>query len=159
MKAFAKLVGLFFLSTVLLFAVFAPKCDSGSKSVALARSLSQQRLGILFEQMKSLRREVLAKGDHVNSVKYISFGGASIPGQFLDLDPRIVRPCAYVPNIMLEGCFDEFVYLNFFGVGEDSSHRDHSPRIELRYANDEGPEVLWPQSDGNQIEQVVRPIR
>ncbi len=143
MKTVAKVIGLFFLTCVLIHVIFAPRCDSGSKSVRMARALSQERLSSLYDQMKSLRREIIAEGDHIQAKEHIGFEGAAIPPEFLDLKPRKVRPCNHIPNMMLEGCFDEFVYLKFFGIGEESDYGDHSPRIELRYANDAGPEILW----------------
>ena len=61
MKVFALMIGLFLLIGMLTFIIFVPKCDSGSKAVGLARSLSHERLSVLFEQMKSSRGDILAK--------------------------------------------------------------------------------------------------
>ena len=116
-----------------------PQCGKNSKQAAMARSLSQERLAQLYHQMRKLRESPVDDGS-----KYAGYSGHAIPLEFRDLNCRTVRPGDFAPNIMLEGCFDHYLYLRFYGIGESEDSGDHSPRITLQYGEFElVEEVLW----------------
>jgi hypothetical protein len=125
-------VSLFLLLGVfILFAVLMPKCGSNSDAVELARSLTQTRLSSLY-----------ADFDRLYSSPSPGIGeiyGDRIPDVFSDLKARKVNPAG--ANIMLEGCFDHYVYLSFCGL-EQSFCNEH--KIILRYGDmPQVSEVLW----------------
>lgn len=65
------------------------------------------------------------------------------PQEFQDL--KVVRIRPKDSNIMVEGCFDEYVYLRFFGVNKAIEEK----RIELQYPthsdipHEQATETLW----------------
>jgi len=73
--------------------------------------------------------------------------GEFVPEEFAQLKARKVRP--EQQNIMLLGCLDEFVYLQFDGFSSDSEHATPR-RIVLQYNVSSykiGEEILW--EEGN----------
>lgn len=122
-----------------LFVWGSPSCDEDSEAVIYARSLSSERLEKLYHDM-----EKYSQSDKVppGGFDFIS-KRAPIPSEFADLRVRKVRPTR--GNIMVEGCFDHYVYLDFDGIGiykATTAKREISLRWGERPPN-AGSEVLW----------------
>lgn len=110
-------------------------CDGNSKAANYARSLSSERLRQLYQDM-----ERYSKDERTPHEGWGTFRPEEIPDAFRDL--KVVRIRPRDANIMIEGCFDEFLYLDFNGFD------GKGPRtITLVYPT--GPnykhatEVLW----------------
>ncbi|MDX2111881.1 MAG: hypothetical protein SFY80_16755 [Verrucomicrobiota bacterium] len=137
------------ISAIILLAVLVsgcgfPRCDEKSRAVVMARSLSTERLEVLYEDMRIHRRKLESEGDEKPRLREYNSITGNIPDEFSDLNPKKVRPTGSDPNIMLEGCFDEFVYLFFNGIGENQRAGDSIPGIILVYTGSpEHGEVLW----------------
>ena len=125
--------------TVALTAAFlhtscGPSCDGNSKAAKYARSLSQERLRQLYFDMERYARDERTPDDG-----WFVFEGREVPEPFRDLKVARIRPRE--ANIMVEGCMDEFIYLDFGGFG------GIGPRaITLSYATGvytQESEVLW----------------
>lgn len=74
----------------------------------------------------------------------------AFPEQFSDLQVVRVRP--HDENIMVEGCFDHYVYMNFEGYGPLKKYYPER-RIVLRWGeheNTKGSEVLWQETNSTQ---------
>lgn len=89
----------------------APSCQEDSEAVAYARSLSTERLARLYRDMElySHREDILLDGYQFGDERY------EVPKEFSDLKVRKIRPKD--GNIMVEGCFDHYIYLTFKSVG------------------------------------------
>lgn len=111
-----------------------PSCGKDSEAANYARSLSNQRLTELYNDMARMygMNEVPYEG-------YTTFDSRGLPKEFADLKVKIVRPKQ--TNIMVEGCFDHYMYLHFKGIS------DNEPKqIILQYGEHPiGLEVLWPE--------------
>lgn len=131
-----------------------PQCGKSSKQATMARSLSQERLARLYQQMRELRESNVADKEFTTRVPTRE----NIPREFQDLSCKKVRPGDFSPNIMLEGCFDHYLYLRFYGIGESKESGDHSPRITLQYGEFEVvEEVLWRSEKVKESEQAATP--
>ncbi len=114
-------------------------CGEDSEAVAYARALSDEQLSVLYDEMFRLRTTPPRP-----QVEFNSFSRES-PESVRFIKAVRIRPNHPVrPNIMLAGCLDEFVFLDFFGTDEGP------PRIELSWFD--GPysrdvETLW-QAEG-----------
>lgn len=117
-------------------------CDEDSEGVRYARTLSQERLAKLYYDM-----EEFSSNHTVPISGYSSHDEErAFPDQFSDLQVARIRP--HEGNIMVQGCFDHYVYLEFEGIGQ---FKDHYPerRIVLGWGEHEdttGSEVLWQES-------------
>ena len=131
------------LGTVLLVAVLAffwevPYCGEDSAAVSYARSLPPERLKKLYRDMErySQMEDIPIDGYYVGDDRQ------EIPEAFSDLKVRKIRP--YEGNIMVEGCFDHYIYLRFQGVG--MSAESEEKKIILNWGEhppNTGTEVLW----------------
>ena len=117
---------------------FGSSCTEGHPAVARARSLSETQLSFLYAEVYRLRDKNGPMG-----VEYGSFG-AEIPENLQFLQALRIRPNDPDPNIMLAGCMDEYIYLEFQG------RSDEEPGISLSWAagTSENPynterETLW----------------
>ena len=148
-SAILKLVSLIIaipLILILIFIVFTgptPSCTEDSDAVKYARSLSSERLSILYDDMYKF---YLSKASPIGGY-YISSGEMEIPKEFGDLKVARIRPSD--ANIMIEGCFDHYVYLHF----EDYRFKD-APEIKqiiLSWGehSNTGKEVLWAENMPN----------
>ena len=110
-------------------------CDEKSPGVAYARSLSQDRLARLYQDMQSYsnKEETPINGWYVQDTR------VAIPSAFADLAVVRIRPRE--GNIMVHGCFDHAVYLDF--------EFDQERRIVLlwgEHPEDMGEQVLWTEN-------------
>ena len=118
---------------IYLFLGGSPSCGKNSVAAEYARSITQARLEKMFLDMEELHKDPSVHYDG-----YSTFEGG-LPSQFADLKIIKVRPKE--ANIMVQGCFDHHVYLNFYGI-----RRDEPKSIELQYGEHEiGIEKLWPK--------------
>ena len=114
---------------------FGRTCTEGHPAVDLARSLSQEQLEFLYEEMTRLR------DSHPDSdIKY-SASGDTIPESLMFLNAYRVQPSE--GQITLDDCFDEYIILSF-------TNPDGDPTITLTWAapTTENPyitadQVLW----------------
>ena len=127
----------FILTIVLVAAALqtscGPSCRGNSKAADYARSLSKERLRQLYFDM-----ERYAQDQKTPVEGWFVFEGREVPEPFRDLKVARIRPGE--SNIMVEGCMDEFMYLDF---GFDGSG---ARVITLSYATGvytQGSEVLW----------------
>jgi hypothetical protein len=110
----------------------APNCDKDSDAANYARSLSDERLAALYSDMARMY-----KMNDVPYEGYTSFDPKGLPKEFADLKIKKVRPKQ--ANIMVEGCFDHYMYLHFNGISDDEPKQ-----IVLQYGEHPvGSEVLW----------------
>jgi hypothetical protein len=137
------------LGLLIFLASRMPQCGKSSKQATMARSLSQERLARLYQLMRELRESPVDDGS-----RFAGYSGDTIPSEFRDLKCKRVRPSDFSPNIMLEGCFDHYLYLKFYGIGKSKESGDHSPRITLQYGEFEiVEEVLWRPERDKETEQ------
>lgn len=126
------------LFTALFFSMLLPSCrvascGGDSEAAKYARSLSQERLHTLYSDMERYFHD-----------ERTPWGGydvsqAQVPKEFRDIRAVKIRPKE--ANIMLEGCFDEFVYLLFSGLEEPGPKS-----VILRYdtgVHSQESETLW----------------
>jgi hypothetical protein len=110
-----------------------------SDAVAYARSLSKERLKKLYDDM-----EEYSKKQDTPPYGYIAYGkNAVVPEPFSDLKVKKIRPRR--GNIMVEGCFDHYVYLDFEGIGPGKKY-DKKRQIVLWWGEHpptRGSQVLW----------------
>ncbi|MBN8432261.1 hypothetical protein JF535_15540 [Microbulbifer salipaludis] len=131
-SAFLGICLFFFILGGFIFGWDRPSCDEDSEAVRYARSLSEERLELLYHQMHnySLSEDTPFGG-------YSRLQNNELPYEFNDLEVVKVRPKQ--GDIMVQGCFDHYVYLGFSGLN-DSLEKE----IVLSYG--EFPvltEVLW----------------
>jgi hypothetical protein len=140
------LIALFLVLASLMFGDI-PGCGEDSPSVAYARSLSQETLAQLYLDME----RHWANEDTPYAVGYqLGIEGQYVPEEFTHLKARKVRP--EQQNIMLEGCFDEFVYLQFEGFSLDAETAQQRS-IVLQYPTvgyEFAYETLWTEGSSNQ---------
>ncbi|MDM3871050.1 hypothetical protein QSV34_06735 [Porticoccus sp. W117] len=126
---------------VVAFSLIWPvnSCQEDSEAVAYARSLSSERLGKLYSDMEkySYRDDLPIGGYQVGHDKYV------VPQEFADLKVRKIRPKE--GNIMVEGCFDHYIYLDFGGIGRLAKPNDKKEIILSwgEHPPNTGAQVLW----------------
>lgn len=122
----------------LLLGCDGTQCDEQSEKVKFAKSLSQERLYSLFESIKKYRSE-----GHTHPFEKGS-QHSPIPKEFSDIDPLKIRVERKLPTIMLEGCFDHFVLLLFYGVEEEGKGK-----ILLQWGEGStgGRQLLWQEEN------------
>ena len=114
-----------------LFSSDSRGCTKDSQAANYVRSLSQDRLEKLFEDMDiySAREDLPFDGYYVHQEK-------GLPPEFQDLEVVRVRPRS--KNIMVEGCFDHYLYLRFH------TSENGVKTITMQYGeHDIGTEVVW----------------
>lgn len=110
-------------------------CGKESEAADYARSLSQERLTKLYSDMEYYYRKNESKSEEFNS-----FDSGSFPKEFEDLE--VVRIRLGESHIMVEGCFDNYMYMYFRGVGNNEEEKE----IVLSYGEFETiNEKLWPK--------------
>ncbi|MCG7994109.1 MAG: hypothetical protein JAZ06_01650 [Candidatus Thiodiazotropha taylori] len=139
------LILLFLLSRCVDFFSQAVKCGEDSEAVLYARSLSQERLEKLYEDMErySIKDNLPSDGYKVYQKDVV------VPDEFNDLKVVIIRP--FDGNIMIKGCMDHYVYLDFHGIGLLKEHRPER-KIVLKWGEHSraGSELLWRDNEHNQ---------
>ena len=83
----------------------------------------------------------LAQNVYKNELLEMEFG-SKFPEEFADLKVLKIRPKE--GNIMIEGCFDSFVVLDFKGIGY-GNNKGKPKKIILSWGEQElyGEETLW----------------
>lgn len=115
-----------------------PNCNEDSEAVSYARSLTQERLEKLYYDM-----ERLSNDESIPAFGYRRKDGENLPEPFEDLKVVKIRPRE--GNIMIEGCFDHYVFLYFKGYDKRSKFETEK-RIVLSWGEREpqaGTQVLW----------------
>lgn len=134
------LSGLAFCGSMVYFFAGTPSCNEDSEAVSYARSLSKERLAELYRDMErysTLDEEIAPFGYTVTDA------GSNIPEVFADLRVRKIRPRD--GNIMVEGCFDHYVFLRFSGIGHlKEIHKERKITLSWgEFPPNSGSEVLW----------------
>ena len=126
-----------FISLALL--VGGRDCGPDSPAVARAFALSQPELADLYKDMSSL-----VQGNPEWPPLMLE-PDSNMPESTRALEPRAVHVTPD-PRITLEGCFDHYVIMNFYGLPGALEAPGHEPAIELtwgEYAPQAGSKVLW----------------
>ena len=109
-------------------------CDGNSEAAEYARSLSQKRLSQLYGDMLQYHSKGESEHDDIHV-----HGNDDLPIEFSDLE--VVRISPSRTHIMVEGCFDNYMYMQFKGI-DDSGSKE----ILLTYGEFEAKfEKLWPK--------------
>jgi hypothetical protein len=129
-------VALWLVPVVYLVYVFGwplPDCGPESAAVAKARSLSQARLAGLHAEMSRLAGQ---------DPSAHSIPAELWPPAVASLHPRKVS-ADFAPRIMLEGCFDHFVFLQFEGTPGELTPRTPKVLVSWGEGPNSGVETLW----------------
>ena len=125
----------FYIVMIFIFVSGSTSCNEDSESVAYARGLTKQRLTQLYHDM-----EKLSKSEQAPFWEIMADEG-KFPEPFSDIQANRVRPKD--ENIMLNGCFDHYVYLHFHGF---ESNKQYYPNREIILSwgehDNSGDEVL-----------------
>ncbi len=121
--------------SVVFFSSNTKSCGPDSEAVKYAKSLSQDRLRQLYHDMVKHKDNAAQGLDGFQTYDE----KAKIPPEFSDL--RVVKVHPRDSVIMVEGCFDEYVYLH---ISSEKSPKS----IILDYPDHKGPYtsetvVLW----------------
>jgi hypothetical protein len=140
MKTVIYSIFIFLGFTIFLKGCGIPSCGPESKAVVYAKSISESRLEQLYSQMKYYyNKKNTPYGGWINHGKQ----KPHVPIEFRDLDIARIRPRD--SNIMVEGCLDEYVYMNFINLDSDTAPK----QIEINYPSHSGgayatkTEILW----------------
>ncbi len=106
-------------------------CSEDSPAVREARALSQERLTRMYSDMERLHES----GQTYHRVPKIS---DSAPSEFADIQYNDIILSDLRIRLALEGCFDHYVLLYFYGIVDD-----REPMISLQWGETSGSEVLW----------------
>jgi len=134
--AVATLVGGYLALMIVVGLIFfqgASDCSADSEAANYARSLEGKRLEKLYRDMEEFyhRESTPYEG-------YDIYSEEGLPEVFVDLKVNKVRPKQ--ANIMVVGCFDNYMYLQFSGIDEPGEKAIH-----LTYGEHEiTRKVLWP---------------
>ncbi len=110
-------------------------CGKDSEAAEYARSLSQDRLAQLYNDMEIYYSQ--RKSSHEDIHMY---NKEQIPETFSDLEVTRISPSR--AHIMVEGCFDNYMYMYFNGIENSSDKKE----IILSYGEFETiTEILWPR--------------
>ncbi len=134
-----SVIAIFGITLVVLMFQFsgATSCGKNSESVTYAKTLPKERLGKLYYDI-----EKLALSTDVPYSELKKNGEGIFPEPFSDIQAVRIRPKE--ENIMLNGCFDHYVYLSFHGL--ESNKKFYPKRqIVLSWGEHEGAgsEVIW----------------
>ena len=130
---------IFFVGMCSIVSFNMPSCGENSEAVSYARSLSKERLSKLYTDMELYSKVPDQPIDGYHAYQENAF----VPKEFEDLKVAKIRPRE--GNIMIEGCFDHYVYLRFEGVGYSKDDNDKN-QIILSWGEhplDAGSEILW----------------
>lgn len=133
LKTIILIAGTTAIVSVSFLAWFAERgrdCGPDEEAVAYARSLSDERLAKLYQDMKKYYKE-----SPKSTVIYTKLA------EFEDLEIVSVRP--WVSSITVEGCFDDYVHMNFRGLDGNQD-----PEISLSCGERKNlcsGIVLWPR--------------
>jgi hypothetical protein len=138
--AFLALVAIFGVMVVVLMFLFgdtATSCSEDSVSVAYARGLSKERLAKLYYDVE---KSALNPDEPYSDLKPNIEG--VFPEPFSDIKAVRIRPKQ--ENIMLNGCFDHYVYLSFHGLADNKEFYPER-QIVLSWGEHDraGNEVIW----------------
>lgn len=138
--AFVAVVAIFGVMIVVFMFLFgnaATSCGEDSESVAYARGITKDRLAKLYYDVEKFS---LDPDTPYSDLKTDSEG--VFPEPFSDIKAVRIRPKE--ENIMLNGCFDHYVYLSFHGF---ESNKDYYPKRQIVLSWGEhdgaGSEVIW----------------
>lgn len=134
-----KLLKFFFISIFVLFVGLVlcvlfffgdgSDCNGDSKSANYVKSLSEERLIKLYGDMVKL---------YQTEDKYLVIPKDYFPEEFSDLDVISLNPGR--AQILVMGCFDNYMHLNFYGIKDQKENA-----IKLRYGEIEVvEEQIWP---------------
>jgi hypothetical protein len=128
------IIGALFVYLTFIFGDAPNSCGENSDSVAYARGLPKERLAKLYFDMEKL-------SDNFNTEIRVNTDG-KFPEPFSDIQAVKIRP--NYENIMLQGCFDHAVSLNFHGFQKNRSIKPNR-QIILRWGEhkNSGSEVIW----------------
>ena len=134
-----------FICAVAIFSIFKPNCSGDSAEADYARSISEERLAKLFDQLleiklaDDLKRQDPSKWRDVTFPEGIHVPHEYIPKELKDLEFYNVRISKIHSRIMLKGCFDHFLTLNIQGL-----YGEGNPKITLNWGEIKSEnEVLW----------------
>jgi hypothetical protein len=129
-------VGLPVMYYLIVFGDRANACWEDSEAVAKARALSTDRLRVLYRDMK---KYATANDTPIEGYSRFKAGNPPMPPEFADLGAVRVRP--KFASIMLEGCLDAFVHLEFEGLTDSAT----PARIVLTWGDhhEPGQQILW----------------
>lgn len=129
-------VGLPVMYYLVMFGDQPNACWEDSEAVAKARALSTERLRALYRDMK---KYATANDTPIEGYSRFQAANRPMPAEFADLGAIKVRP--KFANIMLEGCLDAFVYLEFDGLTDSAE----PARIVLTWGDhhESGQQILW----------------
>ena len=134
--AFISLAGAFLLLSFVVGFIFlggSRGCHKDSEAANYARSLTETRLNQLYSDMERYYH----REDIPPYKEYLVTEGGEVPSEFSDLE--VVRISPKGTHIMVEGCFDNYMYLQFVGI-DKPAHK----KILLQYGEFETiTEVLW----------------
>jgi hypothetical protein len=127
-------IGALFVILIFIFGDSPNSCGKNSDSVVYARGLSKERLAKLYYDMEKL-------SDNSSTEIRVNADG-KFPEPFADIQAVKIRP--NYENIMLQGCFDHAVSLNFHGFQKNRNIKPNR-QIILRWGEPEnsGSEVIW----------------
>ncbi len=137
-ETYGFLFVIFFYALVIkLFNGDSRGCGGNSEAAEYARSLSQSRLKQLHIDMEKYYKSSVSYADEIRIR-----GKVDVPDEFKDLDIVSVRPRR--TQIMVEGCFDHYMYMDFKGIDESNTKE-----IILRYGEayegvPQQTERIWP---------------
>ena len=118
----------FFL--VIAFIWNVPDCSGNSQSANYVRNLSSERLSKLYNDMEQFYQ--VSTND-----RHRKYTTETAPKEFSDLEVVSIRPGN--AQIMVIGCFDNYMYLDFYGI-KDTDEKS----IILRYGEFEiTEEKIW----------------
>jgi len=125
---------------------FFPKCDGDSPKADYARSISKDRLEMLYLSLVKIKtaheeqtRAHLRKAgiDYFDMPLNISYEKS--PDDIKDIEFINIRISKHSSRIMLEGCFDHFLMMNIKGL-----YGEENPKIELNWGEFKSwSETLW----------------
>ncbi|WMS87135.1 hypothetical protein [Pleionea litopenaei] len=138
--AIVALASIFVIILVALFVLLSVKansCGEDSDSVMFARGLSQDRLSKLYYDVERFSLD--------SNTPYFGLNrdeSGLFPEPFSDIEAELVRPKQ--ENIMLNGCFDHYVFLRFHGF---ESNKEYYPKRQIVLSwgehDNAGSEVIW----------------
>ena len=141
----AALLFAVFLCVVITFDFFEPDCSESSLEADYARSISDERLAKLFDQLLEIKlTDDLIRSDLSNYQNIVLPTGIRVsheysPRELKDLKFDNVRISKRSSRLMLKGCFDHFLTLNIHGL-----YDGEKPKITLNWGvTTHQSETLW----------------
>ena len=138
-------LGILFLCSLVLFTTFKSDCSENSAEADYARSISEERLAKLFDQLleiklsDDLKRQDSSKWRDVIFPEGVDVPYEYIPKELTDLEFYNIRISKIRSRIMLKGCFDHYLTLNIQGL-----YNEGKPQITLNWGQVTNKnEVLW----------------